>query len=329
MNMEFDDLTQATQNTQGVLDPRRLGRNNSGMTEADISDVICVLHPCSPAAFKIVAETARFSPHNVLQNDEIEDYGDGLTLSALEEKETFILDENAPNQAMDLALRFSAHVKHTHLGFVFGRHQESCDVVLAQDTYKRVSNMHFRIFINMSGVLMLQDMSTNGTIVDDILLKRKVSKEPQTRMLNPGSIIQILSPKTDEIVKFIVRLPTREGHAEEYQARVLAYLRKVDIAERKMKNANVVTGGIAAAQTTTQSGSSIKAPMIQNQFGMHWSGGEKYNVVGRIGKGAFATVFELATKAEGQLYAAKELEKNGNSSRTASSIENWTTRCRS
>ena len=307
--MEFDDLTQATQNTQGVLDPRRLGRNNSGMTDADISDVICVLHPCSPAAFKIVAETARYSPHNVLQNDQIEDFGDGVTQSAVEEKETFRLDENAPNQAMDLALRFSANVKSQHLGFVFGRHPGTCDIVLAQDTYKRVSNMHFRIFINYSGVLMLEDLSTNGTIVDDILLKAKVSKSAQTRMLNPGSIIQILSPKTDEMMKFIVRIPSREGHAEDYQARVQAYLHRAQIAQLKFKKDNIVTRGVMAQQSKMNSSTSIKAPLFQNQFGMHWSGGDKYNVVGRVGKGAFATVFELATKAEGQLYAAKELEK--------------------
>ena len=53
----------------------------------------------------------------------------------------------------------------------------------------------------------------------------------------------------------------------------------------------------------------VTAPLVPNQFGMHWSGGNEYNVVGLIGKGAFATVFQLATKSEGQLFAAKELEK--------------------
>lgn len=279
------------------------------MTEADISDVMCVLHPCSPAAFKIVLSTYEHSPHHVLQNDVFDDYGDGVTHDDLTQQETFILGESETSQAMDLALRYSAPVKSTHLGFVFGRHQGSCDIVLAQDTYKRVSNMHFRIFINSSGVLMLEDMSTNGTIVDDVVLKGKATREPQTRMLNPGSIIQILSPKSDEVVKFIVRIPSREGHAEEYQTRVQAYLHKVGMAETRMKENNVVTRGIGAAQMRTQHASSIKAPLMQNQFGMHWSGGDKYNVVGRIGKGAFATVFQLATKSEGQLYAAKELEK--------------------
>ena len=40
-----------------------------------------------------------------------------------------------------------------------------------------------------------------------------------------------------------------------------------------------------------------------------WSGGQKYNVIGLIGKGAFATVYKVATKSDGDTYAAKELEK--------------------
>ncbi len=34
-----------------------------------------------------------------------------------------------------------------------------------------------------------------------------------------------------------------------------------------------------------------------------------YNVVGHIGKGAFANVYKLATKQDGELFAAKEIEK--------------------
>ena len=44
-------------------------------------------------------------------------------------------------------------------------------------------------------------------------------------------------------------------------------------------------------------------------FGMHWNGGETYNVIGYLGKGAFANVYQLATKLEGSIYAVKELEK--------------------
>ena len=43
--------------------------------------------------------------------------------------------------------------------------------------------------------------------------------------------------------------------------------------------------------------------------GMAWNGGEEYNVVGYIGKGAFANVYKLATKRDGELFAAKQIEK--------------------
>ncbi len=307
--MDYEEATQLTQNTQGALDPRRIGRNNSGLNEADISDVICILHPCSPAAFRIVATASERTPHNVLQNDGLDHFDDGLTQSALEEQETFILGADAPHQAMDLALRFSARTKSLRAGFVFGRNENQCDIVLATDTFKRVSNVHFSIFINESGVLMLRDMSTNGTIVDEVVLKGKTSRDPQTRMLNPGSIIQILSPKADEIVKFIVRIPSREGYVEEYEAKFQAYMERIAVEEARANKHNMLTRRNAATTQIAQNGGSIRAPLVHNQYGMHWTGGEKYNVVGLIGKGAFATVYQLATKNEGQLFAAKELEK--------------------
>lgn len=302
------DNDEATQCTQNVVDPRRMGRNNSGISEADISDVMCILHPCSPAAFNVVVITAEKMPHNVLQNDGFQDYDDGLTQSALEEQETFILNSDGPNQAMDLALRFSVNTINPNLGFVFGRNPRMCDIVLAMDTHKRVSNVHFSIFVNDSGVLMLQDMSTNGTMVDDILLKGKVALAPQTRMLNTGSIIQILSPKPDEVVKFIVRIPSREGHVEEYEAKFYDHMQRMAAAQVRAKG-DVLAQRLAVPQAITQTSGSNKAPLVQNQYGMRWGGGDKYNVVGHIGKGAFATVYKLATKSEGQLFAAKELEK--------------------
>lgn len=304
------DNDEATQLTQGLMDPRRMGRNNSGLNEADISDVMCILHPCSPAAFKIVATTAERNPQNVLQNDGFGDYDDGLTQSVLEEQETFILDSDGPNQAMDLALRFTADIINPMLGFVFGRNEKICDIVLATDTYKRVSNMHFSIFMNDSGVLMLRDMSTNGTMVDEVVLKGKLAHDPQTRMLNPGSIIQILSPKPEEIVKFIVRIPSREGHETNYELKFQRYMNRVAIAEAAMAKDNDMDRRLAVAQPKkTQSANSYKTPLGSNQYGMHWSGGDKYNVVGKIGQGAFATVYQLATKSEGNLFAAKELDK--------------------
>ena len=76
-----DDLTQATQSQ--AHDPRRMGRNNSGLTEEDIADLLCILHPCSPAAFRIVAHTATRSPHNVLQGHGYDRYDDGVSQAVL------------------------------------------------------------------------------------------------------------------------------------------------------------------------------------------------------------------------------------------------------
>ena len=305
-----EEATQCTQNTQGMVDPRRMGRNNSGLSEADIADVMCILHPCSPAAFKIVAYTAERTPQNVLQNNGVHDFDDNLTPSELEEQETFILPSGTSTQAMDLALRFLAPVRNPQLGFVFGRNPNSCDIVLSTDTCKRVSNMHFSIFINDSGVLLLQDMSTNGTIVDDVVLKGKgAGGGVQTRMLNSGSMIQILSPHNEELVKFIVRIPTREGHFAEYQRNFEAHIHNVRMAGARNQDRGLLRRRPTAADPITQKGGSLGGQLMHNTHGMHWSGGDSYNVVGLIGKGAFATVYQLATKSEGQLFAAKELEK--------------------
>jgi len=40
-----------------------------------------------------------------------------------------------------------------------------------------------------------------------------------------------------------------------------------------------------------------------------WRGGDRYNRVGMIGRGAFATVYKITAKFDGVPFAAKELEK--------------------
>jgi serine/threonine protein kinase len=42
---------------------------------------------------------------------------------------------------------------------------------------------------------------------------------------------------------------------------------------------------------------------------MHWTGAPTYGVQKRLGGGAFATVYLLATRRGGSLYAAKEIQK--------------------
>lgn len=40
-----------------------------------------------------------------------------------------------------------------------------------------------------------------------------------------------------------------------------------------------------------------------------WKGGDKYNLVRKIGQGAFATVYKITQKNDGTAFAAKELDK--------------------
>ncbi|KAF2225476.1 hypothetical protein BDZ85DRAFT_257551 [Elsinoe ampelina] len=297
--------SQTQELTQKAFDPRRTGNHFSDLDSADIADVICILHPASDAALEIVARTARRQPKHVLQFDDFQ----------------LILPENEPRVAMDLALRFSAPVKNVANGFIFGRNINQCDLIFDTDTIRRVSNIHFRIFMNHQGVLMLQDISTNGTLVDDVLLQGKPNLNiARTRMLKSGSVIQILSSKPDEVIKFIVRIPQRNGFEKEYEDNFRSYMQEVTAVEaasaaqaqaahekqiqtvqQPQRPAGVPTRVITLPGT--------RQPFNRNDWGMRWNGGSKYNVVGHLGKGAFATVFQLATKADGILYAAKELEK--------------------
>ncbi|KXT10910.1 hypothetical protein AC579_3480 [Pseudocercospora musae] len=301
--VEEDILTQCTQPS---VDPRRIGRNNSGLSANDVADVICILHPATPAAFRLVSETAARAPQHILQNSSLRrpDRND----AAIDDEETFILNENAGEQAMDLALRFSTRTHQPHLGFVIGRNSQACDIVVRADSHKRVSNVHFCIFFNETGVLMLRDMSTNGTMVDDVLLKGRTTHHPHSRMLSPGSVVQILSPSKHEVLKFIVRFPSRDGFYDEYDKMFQDYMsRQFAALDRWQRDDRNDDPDLPTSAQRPQS--AVKAPVPHNHFGMHWNGGEVYNVVGHIGKGAFASVYQLATKIDGQLYAAKELEK--------------------
>lgn len=63
------------------------------------------------------------------------------------------------------------------------------------------------------------------------------------------------------------------------------------------------------SSVSSVAGPSLFAGNEPYTHGMRWNGGEKYNVVGHIGKGAFADVFKVATKENGELFAVKEMEK--------------------
>lgn len=303
---DFDDeqSTQCTQMTQEFVDPRRLGLNASGLHAEDVSDVICILHPSTPAAYKLTREHSRAKPQFCLQ------YRD-LPEEEPPEDVTFIVDEDEAarrGQApLDLAFRFSNRPKQAQLGLTFGRNPESCDIAITRDTNRRISNTHFCIHLNETGVLMIKDLSTNGTMVDEMLLKGSTSHHPHSRMLTQGSVIQVLSPSPDEVVKFIVRFPQRDEHYPAYENAMQNYLiRQAEVIRQWRMSKGLPVG---PPDFTPRRHTTFTALMPNNNHGMRWNGGKEYNVVGTVGKGAFASVYQLATKRDGHLYAAKELEK--------------------
>lgn len=271
---------EATQeSTQPCADPRRMGLNNSGLQDQDLADIICILHPTSHAAHDAVAATAGVCTQHILQRDVL-DY------------------ESSETAAIDVALRLSSRVHDLGVGFCFGRNQARCDILLAaNDDAKRVSNAHFRIHLTGDGIIMLQDTSTNGTIVDNCRLRK--SQQDNSRMLTNGSVIQVVTGNhgSDE-VRFVVRIPSREGFAMQYTQNVLLYFERVE-------QALAASGQVRNRQTPQP----VLPWSVANAYGMHWTGGSMYNVTGQIGKGAFATVYKLATKQHGAIFAAKELDK--------------------
>lgn len=272
---------EATQeSTQPCSDPRRIGHGNSGLLDQDVSDIICILHPNSLAAHEAVAATAAIAPQHILQRDALD-------------------HEYSDTSALDIALRMSSNVHDLGSGFSFGRNQSRCDILLAaDDNAKRISNMHFRIYLTGDGIIMLEDMSTNGTLVDNCRLRKGV--KDNSRMLTSGSVIEVVhGVQSPEEVKFVMRVPSREGFAMQYTDNMMRYLERVqryEASAMKPKTRHVSTQPVMPWS-------------VANAYGMHWTGGAAYNVTGQIGKGAFATVYKVATKQHGTVYAAKELDK--------------------
>lgn len=257
-----DDATQLA--TQPFDDPRRRGWSTARLSKADESDVICMIHPCSPAAYEAVQFVADTSPQHILQNkglsrvlDEVENPSSSFAIPAEEylteeapHPEAGFYNQNAPEQrsdnelttargpsdTFDIALRLSSRLQKPYMGFCFGRNPKQCDIVLrVQNDERRVSGMHFRIYLNQQAIVMLEDVSTNGTIVDGNLLRRRGTgaQVPQTRMIQQGSIIRLITVDPKDEIKFIISMPARDDEAERYQVRLEEYLAYIAQTERQ------------------------------------------------------------------------------------------------
>jgi len=76
---------------------------------------------------------------------------------------------------------------------------------------------------------MLEDQSTNGTIVDDVLLKKKNAEDgtgPVRRTIESGSTVKIFMHQNNDDLQFIIRVPRRDDHlGAKFQKNLSNYLR--------------------------------------------------------------------------------------------------------
>lgn len=80
---------------------------------------------------------------------------------------------------------------------------------------------------------------------------------------------------------------------------------QVDIFRQAPRRAPAARPDPANQENDRRSPNSARLDAILNS----WPGSDKYNRVGEIGRGAFATVYMVTSKFNGSPYAAKELDK--------------------
>ncbi|KAI9647564.1 Protein kinase protein rad53 [Ciborinia camelliae] len=279
--------------TQIVDEANRIPNGNSGLSDEDARDVVCILHPDNELTRIACSENHKLKPKNTISLE-----GDISNVAA---QDPF---------PCDLAVRLSTDFQDLNLGWVFGRSVECCDFVL-KDPIPKVSQQHFRIYLNDHCFLMVEDMSVNGIKIDNTQLrfKRKDDGMPHRHTLENGNLLIVtISANQDENFRFIVRIPQRNDEAQE------AFDKNVDDYILRLQE-DKIQRGIAVGEkrqplnlfpNAANRGTSSSSIVGKRR---EWKGGSRYNKIDVIGRGAFAVVHRVTDKRTGVPFAAKELEK--------------------
>ncbi|KKP07316.1 hypothetical protein THAR02_00640 [Trichoderma harzianum] len=195
----------------------------------DITDIICVLYPHSEIAGKEVQQLAMSGSPYIIAKKDLENH------PSLFEPDTTSYGDYA------ILLRLSSQTKIPAAGFAFGRHPNRCDIAFVNDPLRRISNMHFRIYVNEYGMVMIEDMSTNGTFINKNLLAFRnpysSNKQLVSQGLSSGDIICLLLHNDMNDLSFRIQIPHRDDEQEgAYAHRVEEYL------ARYASQAEIVTG---------------------------------------------------------------------------------------
>ncbi|KAL8993566.1 MAG: hypothetical protein Q9169_006248 [Polycauliona sp. 2 TL-2023] len=312
---------------QATLPPTDPYAQKVTLGDFDRTDILCILIPTTPAAYQAVELVAESAPQHILRC-----LGKLSQPEASKQADEMVVDHDVqtqpkPKPSMDIALRMNSRVLNPALGFTFGRNKAVSDLLISHDKRKQISQRHFRIYVNSKGTLMCQDTSTNGTTVDSILLRPKQGPTVwgDQRTLHNGSVIEILiNYQHEETMRFIVQVPDRSGVSQLYGSKLDQYIDFVEQMERRLQEENArKTQGILTDLTPApvpQFSHTLHGDMISaranrvlvaatepfNQ-GMQWNGGDTYHVTALLGKGAFASVYKLVRRVDGEVFAAKEI----------------------
>jgi hypothetical protein len=212
--------------TQLYQNDRRSDHGHSELTDEEASDIICVLQPMTIPALVAANDILAVNPRNTYQskgNLHIRD----KHLHPDDIAQTFKIKARGLTSC-GIALRLSADLKDPIGGFHFGRNPARCDFVIGRnEPSRRISNIHFRIYINEHSTLMIEDQSTNGTVVDALCLRGKDKENGlgyKHTLENGQKIILVMTPP-EENYDFVVWIPKRsDAQQDAYDDKLAEFL---------------------------------------------------------------------------------------------------------
>jgi hypothetical protein len=221
--------------TQLYHDDRRSDQGHSELTDEEGSDIICVLQPMTMPALVAANEILAVNPRNTylskgdLHIREKHQHPDDIA-------QTFKIKARGLTPC-GIALRLSADLKDPIGGFHFGRNPARCDFLIGRnEPSRRISNIHFRIYINEHATLMIEDQSTNGTVVDALCLRGKDKENGlgYKHTLENGQKITLVMTPPEENYDFVVWIPKRsDAQQDAYDQKLADFLEHQELVRAR------------------------------------------------------------------------------------------------
>lgn len=231
-------MTDDAATQQAILPATNPRAKKIPLSDFDRTDILCILTPTTPAAYRAVELVAATAGHHILQHPKKHSNLNKTTPADQMEVDSNVKAKPKTKTSLDIALRMSSMIINPAFGFVFGRDNTKSDLLISDGEEingKQVSGRHFRIYVNPSGSLMCQDTSTNGTYVDSQLLRpqRQPVDHGDKMTLHHGSVIEIQAGPHMESLRFFVQVPDRSGVSMQYGSRLDQYIDFMDQMKRR------------------------------------------------------------------------------------------------